>query len=66
MAYDEKGMISSDKSKHANLPTEAVMKQYPMAGGYIGGELGNEYVAANKQMNKDHAALKSSYAPKKY
>lgn len=57
MAKMNKGMISNDSSKHANLPTESFTKAYPQ-GSYYNAEIGNELSNVYSQMSNDVSKAK--------
>lgn len=60
------GMISSDHSKLANLPTEVMMKEYPPCPAYMDWEMQDNIRGIDRQIGNDNAKRRSGMQPHKY
>ena len=60
------GMIESDHSKMANLPTEVMMKPYPMSPVYMDWEMEDNIDGIDAQLREDNSKRKSGFNPHKY
>ena len=60
------GMIHNDYSKHANLPTEVMFKDYPPCQAYMNWDMEDNIHGIDKQQHNDNARRKSGFNPHKY
>lgn len=51
------GMVSENRSKHANLPTEVIMKEYPMVAHAEYPFLNDTIEGIDNRMRKDKAGM---------
>ena len=60
------GMIGNDYSKMANLPTEVMMKAYPMSPVYMDFEMEDNIDGIDAQLRGDNSARSRGMKPHKY
>jgi len=60
------GMIENDFSKMSNLPTEVMMKPYPVSPVYMDFEMEDNIDGIDMQLSKDNSKRKSGMSPHKY
>lgn len=60
------GMIKSDHSKMANLPTEVMFKEYPPCPAYMDWEMEDNIKGIDRQQSEDNSARHRGFDPHKY
>jgi hypothetical protein len=66
MEVHDGAMIGNDHSKFANLPTEVMMKPFPVNPAYMDFEYEDNIRGIDKQIGEDHSKRKSGQSPHKY
>lgn len=58
-------LIKEDRSKHANLPTEVIMRNYADTGYPMDERMEDTYNAVERQLAQDAAGLRKAFKPSK-
>lgn len=58
-------LLREDRSKHANLPTEIIMRDYDHVGYPMDESMEDTYMAVERQLGQDASQLRKAFKPSK-